>query len=298
MCSCDLTQKTVEKKGAQTLWKYDLEGFSRRKAYMCVYSQKMNSLEKVFWTWLVPCCWIKARPRDAPKSSCGWTAPLPLLPYLPSHDSQAARGGDNWDDGTYPPSRGPACTGPEMHLPPVPGESSTARAGSAPALERPACSRDMMERAQSLKFKCQVQVHLLALTSWDLLGKSLKFSESWAFFWSIKCEEGPLSPRLLYGFSGGSVHTSALQTVLLLLSIITMAFPPIRRIFFLCRGFPFRLQIYLMPLQSSSKRKPYSRYKLRETICNVLPTGSCRRSEWTQMSWAQLNTEQIFQSLE
>lgn len=112
----------------------------------------------------------------------------------------------------------------------------------APTLERPACARDTMERAQSPNFKCQVQVHLLVLTSCDLLGKSLKFLESWTFFWSIEWQEGPLSPRLLYGFSGGSVHTSALQTVLLLLSIIAMAFPPKRRTFFLCRGFPFWLQ--------------------------------------------------------
>lgn len=48
MCSCDLTQKIVEQKGAQTSWKYDSEGFYRGKAYMCVYSQERIHL-KIFF---------------------------------------------------------------------------------------------------------------------------------------------------------------------------------------------------------------------------------------------------------
>lgn len=48
MCSCDLTQKIVGKKGAQTLWKYDLEGFYGGEASMCVYSQKRIHLKTFF----------------------------------------------------------------------------------------------------------------------------------------------------------------------------------------------------------------------------------------------------------
>lgn len=84
--------------------------------------------------------------------------------------------------------------------------------GSAPTLRDQPVGRDMLDRAQSLKSKGQVQVHLLVLTSGDLLGKSFTSSEPWAFFHpSIKWEAAPLSPRLLSGFCGMPVST--LETV-------------------------------------------------------------------------------------
>ena len=52
MCSYDLTQNIAEYKGAQILC--ELGAFYRRKASMCVYSWKMNSLENYFLMWLVP----------------------------------------------------------------------------------------------------------------------------------------------------------------------------------------------------------------------------------------------------
>ena len=76
-------------------------------------------------------------------------------------------------------------------------------------LEEPACGRGMVERAQSLHSSWQGPV-LLVLTGCDGLGRSLK---SWSlekivfsFFPSIKEEEDPMSPTLLYGLCH-SAHT-------------------------------------------------------------------------------------------
>ena len=64
--------------------------------------------------------------------------------------------------------------------------------------------------------------------------------------------------------------------------------------FFLCRGLSFWLHRYLTALQSSSTRKPYCPFSMRETICNVPPTGSCKVRNSYLMNWVQLTLKGYF----
>lgn len=138
----------------------------------------------------------------------GVEQPSAPTPFPPLHGSQTVRGGDGCGDEPFPPSQRPVCMGPETQSL-LPHVRAAQPGGWCSLLEEPACGRGMVERAQSLHSSWQGPV-LLGLTGCDGLGRSLK---SWSlekivfsFFPSIKEEEDPLSPTLLYGLCH-SAHT-------------------------------------------------------------------------------------------
>ena len=143
----------------------------------------------------------KASLWGALKFSWGWI-PYAPAPFPPPHGSQAVGGGDSCDYGPFPPSQGPVCMGPETHLPsarrescptrrvalPPPGGTSLWKGHGGESAEPALCvTRASPSGADGLWWIRQIT-------------QVLEPGENF-FSLSIKEEEDPLSPTLLYGLS-------------------------------------------------------------------------------------------------